>query len=132
MDTVFAQKHLWSRRPVFDLLRVQDGFSMVEVIVATLIFAMATAGILATLSALSRPAAESVEDVQAAFIAKEIIENLRSQITADSWKDPSGAFANGSHQQTITRGERTYFIVYNVTDDAAGTGAKEVIVNVAW
>ncbi len=104
---------------------------MVEVIVATLIFAMATAGILATLSALSRPAAESAQDVQAAFIAKEIVETLRSQVTADSWVNPSGNFVTGrTYPTSITRDGRTYFVVYNVTDDF--TGAKEITVNVTW
>lgn len=104
---------------------------MVEIIIATLVFSLATAGILATLSALSRPAAESAQDTQAAFLAQEIIEDLRSQVTADAWNDPSGSFVSGdSYSQTISRDGHDYVVLYNVANDF--TGAKEINVTVTW
>ncbi|HSA31039.1 MAG TPA: prepilin-type N-terminal cleavage/methylation domain-containing protein [Candidatus Omnitrophota bacterium] len=133
MVIISAQNKLFStgRSAISRQLLGRNGFSMVEVIVATLIFAMATAGILATLSALSRPAAESTREVQAAFIAQDIIESLRGQITTEAWVDPAGNFVNGgSYSKTIVKDDMPFLVVYNVTNDF--TGAKEITVNVSW
>ena len=70
------------------------GFTITEVVVSALIFAIATAGILATASSMRRPAVESSEDVTAAFLAKRIFDDLRSQLGATTWNQTDGVFSN--------------------------------------
>ncbi len=115
----------------------QMGFSLVEVVVATLIFALAAAGIMATVAALSNPSRSVRSDVQAAFLAREVIEDLRGQVTATEWTNASGPFVQGADygaaypDVTDTAGGVTYSREYTITDDP-DTGGKFVDVTVTW
>jgi type II secretory pathway pseudopilin PulG len=113
-----------------------EGFTITEVVVAALIFAIATAGILATASSMKKPAVDSSEDVTAAFLAKRILDDLRSQLDSETWNlnmAQNGAFSVGSHtMNAVTVGSKTYTPSYNVLADPNGTAARKINLKISW
>ena len=117
-----------------------QGFTMTEVIVAALIFAMATAGIMATVSALSQPASESMEEVNAAFVGKSLLDQLRRNVDATDWEDSvsgalhpnGGPWGNGTYNMGATViGGVSYDVNYTVVVDPE-TSARKVTVDIDW
>lgn len=119
-------------KSIGEIRRRNQGFTIVEVIVATLVFALAAAGIFATVSALNRPAGESMEEVTAAFLGKRILEDLRRDVDAEDWN--SGELVNGTTyaMNAVTIGGITYTPVYTVENDPNGTSARKVTLNIIW
>lgn len=110
----------------------EKGFTLIEVIVASIIFIMTAAGLLATISAISRPAAISERELTAATIARGVIERLRKDIDAESWSDSTGNLSIGSHTMTpLTVTGKTFARSYAVTTDAS-TGGRNISVTVTW
>ena len=108
------------------------GFTITEVIVAAVIFTIAMAGIFTSISNLRQPAAESSQEVTAAFIGKKILDNLRTQVSAQTWNGVDGLLSLGTHSNSVTVGNMIYDVMYNVENDPAGTGARRVTLNVTW
>ncbi len=102
------------------------GFSIVEVVVAAVIFAITSVGILTTISVFRQPAKVSERKVQAAFYAQRILEDLRSQVDQTTWNDVSSPLATGTHP--ISSG--IYSGNYVVTADP--DGYRVVNVNLNW
>ncbi len=106
-------------------------FTMIEVVVATVIFSLAMAGIFASISNLRQPAVESTQEVTAAFIGKRILEDLRGEVNAETWN--AGKLTRGIHNlPDIVQGNQTYTATYTVTDDTDGTSARQVTLNISW
>src|SRR5690349_10185793 len=74
-----------------NIRKQKAGFTITDVVVVALIFTIATAGILATATTMRQPAADSSEDVTAAFLAKKILDDLRSQLDSVSWSQTQAA-----------------------------------------
>ena len=122
------------------------GFTITEVVVSALIFAIATAGVLATATTMRRPAVESSEDVTAAFLAKKILDDLRSQLDSTSWSQPQTTggffeigktynFANTPNLnllQPVTVDTITYTPSYTVVIDPDGTQARKLDLTIDW
>lgn len=108
----------------------KEAFTITEVVIATMIFTLAMAGVFASISQLRQPAAESTQEVTAAFFGKWVLDDLRRQVSADTWNN--GILANGSTGTiTNTIDGRTYNATYFVVDDP-GTNARQVTLNVTW
>lgn len=129
---------------------------MVEIIVSALIFSIAVAGMFATISSLQKPAEESREDISAAYVGKQILEDLRKEIDAETWDtladtgaldvDPGGAGTcpgapgmdhnlsdlPGYAIDTVTIDSITYTPTYRVDCDPGGTAGKKVTLDIAW
>jgi len=110
----------------------QTGFSMVEVIVASLIFSLAAAGIFATVSSLNQPSQDSDEEVRAVFIGKQVLESLRTAVSANTWDTGPLAIGDTYTGNSIIVDGISYDWVYAVEADPYGTGARKVILNVTW
>jgi len=112
----------------------ETGFTMIEVIVASLVFAIAAAGIFATSAALNRPSEVSDEKLKAAFLGKQILESLRTAVNDDTWMDPSSDLALGSHPAAnlIVIGGVSYNCSYFVMPDPSGSRGRRVDLNVTW
>jgi len=99
---------------------------MVEVVVAAVLFAAASAGVFATISFTNR-SLESNTRVQAATFGKKILDRLRGAVVSATWN--TGDLSIGTH--TINVGSDADFpacsAVYVVSD--AGNGARKVEVN---
>jgi len=111
--------------------RGRQGFTMVEVVVAAVIFALAAAGIFATISAMQQPAVESEEEIKAAFMAKRVLDEFRNNVDASLWSDPMWDPAGNPHTlgDVIIDGI-TYTPTYDVTD--MPDGSKKVDVTISW
>lgn len=108
------------------------GFTMTEVIIATLIFTLAMAGVFASVSELRQPAVESTEEVTAAFVGKHILEDLRMQVSAETWNSTGNLIPGSTYTNSVVVGSRTYYTTYTVTSDPDGTSARKVILNITW
>jgi len=109
------------------------GFTMTEVIVATVIFTLAMAGVFASISQLRQPAVESTQEVTAAFLGKRILEDLRREVNGQSWNVVGSELVDGQHTRPdVIISGKTYRSVYTVIPDPNGTRAKRVTLNVTW
>jgi len=107
------------------------GFTMVEIVVAAMVFALSIAGLLAAVSSLNRPAVESFEEVQAAYVAKQVLEDLKLHIDARTWNEETSKLKPGeTFTETITRHGIDFTASWIVTEDAAG--GRWVDVTVSW
>lgn len=109
-------------------LKNQGFASVVEVIVTSVIFILAAAGILTTISMLRPQGEESARKLQAAYIGKGIIDDLRSQIDARTWNDSGGNFAVGT-PYTINSIDGVYNVTY-FFEDVPGLGLRKLTMNV--
>lgn len=107
------------------------GFTVTEVVISALIFSIAAAGMFATVSALRQPAAESADEVAAAFLGKRILDDLRAELDATTWD--SGNFSVGTHPMApVVIDGITFTPSYDVIADPAGTGARKVTLDITW
>lgn len=108
-----------------------DGFTIVEVVVAALIFALAVTGVFSAIGALRGPAVASKEDITAAFVGKQVLEDLRTEVDAETWT--TGSLANGNYTlPAVTVDGVAYTPSYLVTNDPGGTQAKKVDLTITW
>ncbi len=111
----------------------RKAFTMTEVVIATLIFALAMAGVFSTIANLRQPSIESTQEVTAAFIGKRILDDLRKDVSAETWN--TGKLVNGTtygpFSAAVVDGQ-TYTYTYAVENDPNGTTARKVTLNVSW
>jgi Tfp pilus assembly protein PilV len=111
----------------------KTAFTMVEVIVSTLIFMLLAGGMFATISALSRPAGTSTREMTAALVARGLLENLRMNIDATTWNAAGTTFAVGNHSLTkVTINGIDYTPCYSVTADPGGSAGRVVNLTINW
>jgi hypothetical protein len=111
----------------------QGGFaSIVEVAVTAVIFILATVGIISTVSALKPHARESTKKIEAAYVGKGIIDELRKEVNAA----PGGVFFGnnlsiGTHTRSaITTTGTAYTVTYDVTEPIPNV--RKVTMTVTW
>ncbi|MEW5894138.1 MAG: prepilin-type N-terminal cleavage/methylation domain-containing protein [Candidatus Omnitrophota bacterium] len=112
---------------------LNKGFTLIEIIISSLILAISITGLLSAIQSLNRPAAESFEEIQAAYLGQRLIENLKLSIDAKLWDEQNSLLkAGGSFQGPVTtRDGITYNTFYTVTDDP-GQGGRWVNVTIEW
>ena len=110
----------------------QKGFTMVEAVVAALVFAAVVVGIFSTTAALKKPAVVSDKKLTAAYYGKQILEDLRSKVDQRDWN--SGQLNLGVHGP-VTINNPTYNVTYSVTytvNTIPGSSARQVFLKVQW
>ena len=90
--------------------------SIVEIIVTSVVFVIAAAGILTTVAMFRPHGKEASQKIEAAYIGKGMIDDLRQQINAEDWNDPGSNLAVDSY--TVTIGN--YTLDYEITQPAEG------------
>ena len=106
-------------------------FSMVEVIVAAVVFTVAAVGVLAAISRARHPVGDADHRLQAAAYGKQILDRLRADISVDSWSgDDWQGGAKNPHWLPADSNFLGYNAHYNVTDDALG--GKQISLNISW
>jgi prepilin-type N-terminal cleavage/methylation domain-containing protein len=112
-------------------LRKNQGFSFVEVMMASLVLAIVATGIYAGVTSIRQPATDSTADLAAAHAAMKAFEQLRMGVDADTWSSPSSNLAVGNHPWgTTTVGSTTYNMTYQVTSDQSG--GRNVSMTIQW
>ena len=107
----------------------ESGFaSLVEVAVTTVIFILATAGILSTISMLRPHAQESTRSLEAAYVGKGILDELRKQVGVQPGNEYFGPNLDvGIHNLGSLNG---YTVSYNVTEPIPDV--RKVTMTITW
>lgn len=108
---------------------------MTEIVVTAIIFVVSAAGILSTISSIRPKGGSSVKKLEAAYLAKEQIEQLRARVDARMWDDPLGGLDPNTVYPAQTINGFTY--QYSVEDISATVGApagtlRKVTMNVTY
>ena len=87
--------------------------SIVEIIVTSVVFIIAAGGILSTVAMFRPQGKEAALKIEAAYIGKGIIDDLRQQVNAEQWYNLSymSGLSVGSYSNTIG----IYTIDYEIT-----------------
>ena len=93
------------------LKKRKNGFTLLEVIIAAIIFTITAAGLLTAISMTRRPAQDSTAKVQAMFRLKQLLDALASQVSANTWFDSSSNLYPGTYSIT----DEIYTINYIVS-----------------
>ena len=101
---------------------------MVEVIVASVLFATSAAGIFATINLVTSRNGDPGAKMKAALFAQRVLEGLDKKVSTLTWNTD---LSLGTHAWPITE-FAGYSATYTVTDDALVPGARKVEVNVHW
>lgn len=106
----------------------EEGFaSMIEVIVTSVIFIIAAAGILTTVSMLKPVTTISTKKIEAAYIGKGIMDQLRKEVDAATWNSPASPLAPGTHN--VPAGD--YNVTYVISEEP-GSNLRRLTMNVVW
>ena len=105
----------------------KSGFaSIVEVIVTSVIFVLAAAGILTTVAMFKPHEQEASQKIEAAYIGKGIIDDLRKAVDATDWNDAGSDLAVGTYSTTVG----IYTIDYEVTEP--NPSVRHLAMNITW
>ena len=109
------------------ILKKQGFASLIEVLVTTVIFALAAIGILSTVSMLRPKGMTSARDLKAAYIGKQVMEDLRKDVDAQTWNSTTSNLYWGSHTQQINE----YNVTYTVSP-TPGSDVRQVTMNITY
>ncbi len=110
----------------------QAGFaSIVEVAVTTVVFVLATAGILSTMSMLKPHGKISEKKIEAAYVGKGILDEIRKEVGVTAGGDLFGPnLALGAHGPTVIG---DYTVNYTVAEDPPGNpDLLKVTMTITW
>ena len=102
----------------------KKGFvSIVEVIVTSVIFILAAFGILSSISKLSPAGVDTSKRLDAAYVGRKFIENLRNSVTV---------YASGTrYSNKVAGGLSNYTVNWYLRDDI-NTGTRQMFMNVYY
>lgn len=109
-----------------------EGFaSIVEVIVTSVVFVIAAFGVLSTITMFKPHSEESSRTMEAAYIGKGIIDDLRQQVSAEDWNVPGSVLWPDTYSTTIVTdpGGINYTIDYVITDVGL---ARRLTMTITW
>lgn len=121
-------------KPVFH----KSGFTLTEIIVASVILATAVAGLFASFIAAKRYSVQSKSRLMAVHNAQYILESLRQDVRADTWNLSSSALSTGIHpvSNTMLSGELVAkynaTAQYNVEQGPSPNGYRAVTLTIHW
>ncbi|MGH7860198.1 MAG: type II secretion system protein [Candidatus Binatia bacterium] len=107
----------------------QNGFTLVEVLVATAIFAAVLSALPPMLIASAHASLQTRETTAATILAATKVEELRAlpTLVSGSYSDPESLDEDGG-----TTGSGTQYLRSWVVSDGPAAGTHEVSVRVAW
>jgi len=106
----------------------KNGFaSIVEIIVTAIVFVIAAAGILSTMVMFRPQGQEASKKMEAAYIGKGIIDDLRQQVSAEDWFNAGSPLEVGTTSFMVDN----YNVTYTITDPVVGDYRK-LEMNVTW
>ena len=102
--------------------------SFTEIIITAIIFTIAAFGILALVSLMRPTGVSSTRKLEAAYIGKQIVDRLRSQMDANTWHAMDGPLRVG---QTFSEQIGDYTVKYELAD-VPNMEARELIMTITW
>lgn len=117
------------------ILRRYNGFSLVEVMVAAIIFSIAVVGIYASLHNVKKQSQDvSDKGLIGALCGQKFLEDRRAAVDMRDWAS-GGQLAPGTYTSTpdpyCTVNGIAYTITYTIENDATGF-ARKATVTVTW
>ncbi len=100
---------------------------MAEVLVTAVIFVLAAVGIFTTISMLRPQGMESKERLEAAYVGKSVIEELRGYVDERVWLNADSPLAPGIHRQKEIG---NYVVDWDVSEDP-DLGVRYLTMNVS-
>jgi len=114
----------------------KSGFTLVEIIVASVLFALVIAGLLGVFVAGNRHIIHTRERMAGAELGKLFIDPLQIDVRQDTWNsNPLGSLAILPVSETINNNKfsAAYTVADSSTDNAlAGTDLRRVITTITW
>lgn len=108
----------------------ENGFaSITEVIVTSIIFVLAAAGIMSTLAMLRPQGGGSTQKIEAAYLGKGIMDDLRKDVDAATWNDANSRLAPGPHNLGQING---FTVSYTVTQLPSPSNVRRLDMTVSW
>lgn len=105
--------------------QTDQGFTLVETLVAVLIFAIASLAVSQMMYYSTQAVSENNAASQAIAVAQSALEEIRTLDYADMATDDTG--------ETVTTPDgRIFTVKWTVSEDSPGAGMKTVVVNVTW
>ena len=113
---------------MFKILK-KDGFaSFVEIVVTAVIFIVAGLGLFTSISMLRPQGADSAKKLEAAYIGKQVIDQLRAQVDARTWNSSLSNLAPNVMHSSVIDG---YTVNYFLLDDNS-LGIRQLYLNVYY
>jgi len=109
------------------LLNNNQGFSLLEALVAAVVFIIASMGLFSSFTVQRQSLEHSGRRLQAAIFAQEVLEDLRAKVDQTNWD--SGDLQIGGH--TVVSADGRYTATYTVSEDAV-TKMRKVDLVVSW
>ena len=99
--------------------------SILEAFFTAIIFILAFWGISTTVGLLRLDGSQSVDKLRAAYVAQQVVQDLRAQISAETWNNTTGSLAPDI-AYTLDYGN--YLVNYYLTD--VGTDLRKLDIQV--
>ena len=111
-------------------INTRKGFaSLVEIVVTSVIFLLAGVGIFTSIAMLRPHGGESSKKLEAGYIAKRVLDQLRSSVDASTWDDPDPASPLHPGLHTCSIGDFT--VTYILINDAV-LDVRQLFMNVTY
>ena len=106
--------------------------SILEVIVTSVIFVIAAVGIFMTISSIRPKGIAAQKKLRAAYLGKQIVENILGSLDARSWDNASGELYPGTPKSyPVVDGTTTYTVTWQVSN-VQGMDLRQVDLNVTY
>ncbi len=118
-------------------------FSLMESLIAAVIFTIAVAGVYASIASVKKPVTDIDKKLSAAKCGQKVLEKLRGSVAYPEWSDGIGPLAIGTYTiNALTTPSIADFnpscvgistVTYTVTDAGNGpNGARKAVATVIW
>ncbi|VAX34811.1 hypothetical protein MNBD_UNCLBAC01-1575 [hydrothermal vent metagenome] len=109
------------------------GFSILEVIISAVIFVIAVAGVLSSVSMLRPKGGASSKKLEATYTGKSIIDQLRSEVDAGTW-DTGNLQVGVDYTRTVGSHTVNYYLVDVPSGCTSGVdcAARQMFMNIYY
>ncbi len=116
----------------------QSAFTIVEVLVSSVIFAIAAVGVFASIAAIRSPSMVSERKLTAAYYGRQILDDLRTKVDGRNWVSATSTWNGGSdlavgtHSLGTTTINGTAYTSAYVVTQVSGTNLWQADLTVNW
>ena len=108
----------------------RSAFSLVEAMVAGVIFTITAAGVFASLAAVQKPAVTNDKSLGAAYCGQKFFESLRANVDVRDWA--TGKLKPGGGSVTCDQNGVTYTVNYTIVDMLPSSTARQARITISW
>ena len=118
-------------------IKKHQGFSLVEVVVATIVFLIAALGIFNVFFAMQNQAADSSDEIIAANYGRQVLESLRPNVDTRTWSTtwPLTCDSTWINWPTIPTTDDAFHSLSGTVQykcDPEASGLRKVTLNITW